>query len=70
MHTPNPIRRGIQRCLTLDRDANELLGALQDNSTAQGLLLSELIRKEAREREGRPALLKKLKAASGAGEET
>jgi len=32
-------------------------------------MLSELIRKEAREREGRPALLKRLRAASGAGQE-
>jgi len=34
MRTTAPILRGIQLCLTLDRDAVELLRAMQDNSKA------------------------------------
>jgi len=55
--------------LALDRDAEALLRAMVSGH-GLGLLVSELIRKEAREREGRPAQLERLRAASGAGEKT
>jgi hypothetical protein len=60
-----PIRRGNPRCFTLDDDAHQLLHAMSPNSKGIGLLISELIRREARERAERPALLAALAAAGG-----
>jgi hypothetical protein len=56
-----PQRRSYPRCFSLDPDANELLRELCPNSKGLGLLLSELVRKEALERAGRPQLLAALR---------
>jgi hypothetical protein len=63
-----PIRRGNPRCFTLDDDAHLLLHAMSPNSKGIGLLISELIRREARERAQRPELLAKLAAVAGDSE--
>ena len=57
-----PIRRGHAVSFTLDHDAVALLHAMQANSNAYGVLVSELIRKEARERAERATLLASLAA--------
>ena len=54
-------RKGLPTTLTLDPDANSLLRAMCPNSKAMGLLVSELLRREARERADRPALLAALR---------
>jgi len=56
-----PVRRSWPRTFSLDQDANELLRELCPNSKGMGLLLSELVRKEALERVGRPQLLAALR---------
>jgi hypothetical protein len=56
-----PIRRGVPMCFTLDPDAEPLLRAMVTNQKAYGLLISELVRKEARERAERPQLLAALR---------
>jgi hypothetical protein len=65
---PFPIRRGNPHCFSLDDDAHELLRALSPNSKGIGLLMSELIRREARERAQRPELLAALAAVAGESE--
>lgn len=52
-----PQRRGIAKYLAMDPDAEHLLRVMVPNRHGYGLFLSELIRKEARERERRPELL-------------
>ena len=69
MPTHQPIRRGVQHQLTLDDDADQLLRVMATGPKGKGAMLSELIRKEAREREARPALIRKLRAKGGAGQE-
>jgi hypothetical protein len=59
-----PIRRGRPVCFTIDTDAETLLRAMIPNSKGVGCLLSELVRKEARERAERPKLLQVLRAAA------
>ena len=59
---PRPQRRGISRSFSLDPDAVVLLKALCPNSRGQGMYMSELIRKEARERTDRPRMLAALEA--------
>jgi hypothetical protein len=56
-----PQRRAYPRTFSLDQDANELLRELCPNSKGMGLLLSELVRKEALERVGRPQLVAALR---------
>ena len=58
-----PIRRGKPIYLTLDADAVGLLQAMTPNSKARGLLLSELVRREAAWREERSQLLAALAEA-------
>jgi hypothetical protein len=58
---PLPIRRGRPVCMTLDNDAEQLLRAMAQNSKSFGYLVSELLRKEARERSHRSQLLTTLK---------
>jgi len=65
--TVNP-RHTKPLCCALDPDANALLRVMVPNGRGIGLLLSELIRKEARERTQRPALLQALQDASAAGQ--
>jgi hypothetical protein len=67
MPTPSspPVRRGKQMYLSLDPDAAALLQAMVMNRKAVGLLLSELIRKEAERRAERPRLLAALAAEAG-----
>jgi hypothetical protein len=60
-----PIRRGVPTCLALDTDAAQLLKSLTSNGKGYGALISELIRKEARERAERPAWLARLAAQDG-----
>ena len=48
-----PIRRGVQRLLTMDPDAVELLYELTPSLKNHGRFLSELVRQEARIREDR-----------------
>ena len=48
-----PIRKGKMVCFNIDVDAYALLKAMQPNGKGFGSLLSELVRKEARERVGR-----------------
>jgi hypothetical protein len=60
--TCKPIRRGKPTCLALDTDASALLKVLTTNGKGHGALVSELIRKEFRERCARPAMLKALAA--------
>jgi hypothetical protein len=62
-------RRGVQLNFTIDQDSCALLRAMCPNSKSVGLLMSELIRREARERAQRPALLAALAAAGGESEE-
>ena len=69
MPTKKPIRRGIPVCFSLDVDAEALLRALQPNGKGIGCLLSELVRKEARERATRPALRRALAATAAADDE-
>ncbi len=65
MPTTNvPIRKGVPVCFTIDKDAESLLRAMQPNGKGFGLLLSELIRKEAEHRAERPALLARLAMTS------
>ena len=59
---PTPIRKGVVVCFTLDPDAEALLRALQPNGKGIGLLVSELIRREARERVARPQWISTLAA--------
>jgi hypothetical protein len=66
-----PKRRKCPLCVSVDHDADDLLRAMAPTSKGFGQLLSELIRKEARERAERPALLAKLAAlAEGGAEQT
>ena len=53
-------RRGIAHCLTLDRDAAALLRAMAASCKGMGSLCSELIRREALVRAGRPELIAML----------
>jgi hypothetical protein len=55
-------------CFVMDPDAETLLRAMVPQGRGIGLFLSELVRKEAREREGRPALVKALRDESQAGQ--
>jgi hypothetical protein len=55
-----PTRQGRPVCFTIDYDAETLLRAMRPNSKGLGVFLSELIRKEARERAARPQLLETL----------
>jgi hypothetical protein len=72
-----PRKNGIAICTTIDLDANLLLRAMLPRSArgfaqGMGLLISELIRKEARERGSRAALAQVLRdtaCAPAAGEE-
>ena len=57
-------------CFVMDPDAEMLLRAMVPQGRGFGALVSELVRKEAREREQRPAQLERLRAASRAGAET
>jgi hypothetical protein len=61
-----PKRKGIVKTYSFDPDAVPLLKAMTPNSRGVGLLLSELIRKEARERQQRPALIATLERQSRA----
>lgn len=54
---PTVTRKGRPLTISLDPDAMSLLRAMTPNGKGLGLLLSELLRKEARERAGRPELL-------------
>lgn len=54
---PTYPRKGRPLTVSLDPDAWTLLRALCPNNKGLGLLVSELIRKEALDRAGRPALL-------------
>ena len=54
---PTVVRKGKPINVSLDEDAFSLLRAMVPNNKGLGLFLSELLRKEARERVGRPALL-------------
>ena len=63
-----PIRRAKPMTFAFDLDAAELLKVLSPNSKGLGFLVSELIRKEARERAERPALLAKLAALAADGD--
>ena len=58
---PRPDRTGKIVCFTLDHDAYPLLRTMVTNQKGYGLFISELVRKEARERADRPALLERLK---------
>jgi hypothetical protein len=57
---PLPVRRGRPVTLTLDYDAEALLRAMAPSRKAFGQLVSELLRREARERDERPELLERL----------
>jgi hypothetical protein len=61
-----PIRKGKVVTFSLDYDAYGLLLALQPSKKCYGTLLSELLRKEARERSQRLALLDALQARAEA----
>jgi hypothetical protein len=58
---PLPPRRGRPLCVTVDYDAEQLLRAMAPNGKSFGYLVSELLRKEARERDQRAALLDRLR---------
>jgi hypothetical protein len=60
MHMPTVTRKGRPLTVSLDPDALSLLRAMTPNQKGLGLLLSELLRKEARERAARPQLLELL----------
>jgi len=55
-----PPRKGRPICFTIDYDAEALLRAMVPNGNGLGLFLSELIRREARERVGRVQMLTTL----------
>jgi hypothetical protein len=55
-------RKGAQLQFIFDHEAAVLLRALSPNKNGQGLLLSELIRREAERRAERPRLLAQLAA--------
>jgi hypothetical protein len=59
---PPHARKGRAMTLTLDLDADQLLRAMVPSRKALGLMLSELIRKEAECRAQRPYLLVALAA--------
>jgi hypothetical protein len=61
-----PLRKGRPVCFTIDFDAESLLRAMVPNGNGLGLFLSELIRKEARERVGRVQMLTALSEESRA----
>ena len=61
-----PIRRGVPVCFTLDVDAEPMLRAMVSNGKGIGLFLSELIRREARERVTRSQMLETLTAMNEA----
>jgi hypothetical protein len=62
-----PIRRGKAVTFTLDQDAEPLLRAMAGHRRTFGQLISELIRREARERAQRPQLLERLAAEVDTG---
>ena len=51
---PRPRRTGRPICFTIDPDSEQLLRAMVPNGNGLGLFLSELIRREAKERVQRP----------------
>ena len=53
----NEGRKGRPLCISVDPDAEALLRAMTPNHKGLGLLISELVRREARERAARPELL-------------
>ena len=57
-----PTRCGKAVCFTLDFDAATLLYAMAPSAKRIGVLVSELVRKEAERRAERPTLLKALAA--------
>jgi hypothetical protein len=61
------VRKKIPICFSIDIDAEQLLRAMVPSGRGTGALLSELIRKEAREREGRAGLLTMFREESAAG---
>jgi hypothetical protein len=61
------VRHNKHVCFVMDPDAEALLRAMVPQGRGMGMFLSELVRKEAREREGRPALLTRLRDESAAG---
>ena len=61
MHVkPLPVQRGRPVCFTLDSDAERLLRAMAPHSKGLGMLVGELIRKDARERGDRQMMLRAL----------
>jgi hypothetical protein len=61
-------RKGVQLNFTIDQDSCALLRAMVPHRRSHGAFLSELIRREARERAQRPALLAALAAVAGESE--
>jgi hypothetical protein len=61
-----PIRRGKPVCFTLDWDAEPLLRAMVQNQKGYGSFISELVRKEFRERTTRPTQLATLRGQGAA----
>lgn len=60
--TRAPIRKGVPITFSIDPDSKALLRAMVPNGRGLGLFLSELIRKEARERTQRPQWIASLAA--------
>lgn len=64
---PLPVRRGRPVCLTLDADAEGILRTLRPNTKCFGYFVSELLRKELRERATREKTLQAVREAFGEG---
>ena len=58
---PRNRNKGTPVTFNIDVDALPLLRAMTPNSRGVGAFISELVRKESREREGRPALIARLR---------
>ena len=66
----NPPRKGRPICCNIDPDAHGLLKAMVPNSKGMDLMLSELIRREARERLERATMVATLAAMHATGDGT
>ena len=61
------VRHNKHVCFVMDPDAEALLRAMVPQGRGIGMFLSELVRKESRERAGRAGLIKMLSEESTAG---
>jgi hypothetical protein len=60
-----PLRRGVQKNISLDADAAALFPVLCENSRAYGKFISELLRQEMVRRETRQQMIREFQEMAG-----